>query len=78
MKKTRTALFWVIRQQVVVISYRHFGTTFWSHVQNSRFLAPKYPEERSSQNRRWFQVIKAVILFAVIGLFFYLMMFPKF
>jgi hypothetical protein len=57
-KKTRTALFWVIMQQVVVISYRHFGTTYWSHLQNSKFLALVYPEERSSQNRWLFQVIK--------------------
>jgi len=45
-------------QQVVVISYRHFGATCRSHLQDSRFLAPVYPEELSSQNRRLFQVIK--------------------
>jgi len=27
----RPALFWVIKQRVVVISYRHLGTTYWSH-----------------------------------------------
>jgi len=36
-----TALFWVITQRVVVISYRRFGTTFRSHPQGSRlFLGP--------------------------------------
>jgi len=29
----QTALFWVITQRVVVISYRHFGTNYWSHLQ---------------------------------------------
>jgi len=28
-----TALFWVIKQRVVVISYRHFGKTYRSHLQ---------------------------------------------
>jgi len=32
----RTALLWVIMQQVVVISYRGFGTTYQSHLQGSR------------------------------------------
>ena len=32
----RTAFFWVITQGVVVISYRCFGTTYWSHLQGSR------------------------------------------
>ena len=32
----RTALFLVIMQRVVVIPYRHFGTTYWSHLQGSR------------------------------------------
>ena len=31
----RTALFWVIMQRVVVISYRRFGTTYRSHPQGS-------------------------------------------
>jgi len=31
-----TAPFWVITQQVVVISYQHFRTTYCSHVQKSR------------------------------------------
>jgi len=30
----RTALFWVITQRVVVISYRCFGKTCWSHLQD--------------------------------------------
>jgi len=32
----RTALFWAITQQVVVISYRRFGTTYRSYLQGSR------------------------------------------
>jgi len=32
----RTALFWVITQRVVVISYRHFRTNYRSHPQDSR------------------------------------------
>jgi len=35
-KKNTFALFWVITQRVVVISYRRFGTTFRSHFQRSR------------------------------------------
>ena len=34
----RTALFWAVKQQVVVIPYRRFGTTHWSHTQGSRIL----------------------------------------
>ena len=26
-----TAFFWIITQRVVVISYRRFGTTYWSY-----------------------------------------------
>jgi len=33
---TRTVLFWVITQWAVVISYRHFRTMYWSHLQGSR------------------------------------------
>jgi hypothetical protein len=29
----RMALFWVITHRVAVISYRHFGTTYRSHLQ---------------------------------------------
>jgi len=32
----RTALFWAITQQVVVISYRRFGTNYRSYLQGSR------------------------------------------
>jgi len=32
-KQMRTALFWVITQRVVVISYRRFGTTYRSYPQ---------------------------------------------
>jgi hypothetical protein len=35
----RTALFWTIMQQVVVITYRHFGTTSRSQIQK---VVPKY------------------------------------
>ena len=45
----RTSLFWVITRQAVVISYWHFGTTYWSHPQRSRItpflwflLCPSY------------------------------------
>ena len=31
----RTAFFWVITQQVMIISYRCFGATNWSHLQGS-------------------------------------------
>jgi len=34
----RTALFWVITQQVVVIYYGRFGTTYQSHLQGFGFL----------------------------------------
>ena len=34
--KLRTALFWVITQRVVVITYRRFGTTYQSHLQWSK------------------------------------------
>ena len=30
---TRTALFWITAQRIVVISYRRFGTTYRSHPQ---------------------------------------------
>ena len=33
---TRTALFWAINQQVVVIYYRRFGTNFRSHLPGSK------------------------------------------
>ena len=32
----RSALFWVITLRIVVISYRHFGTTYGSHLQDER------------------------------------------
>jgi hypothetical protein len=44
-KWVRTALFWVITQRVVAISYRRFGTTYRSHLQRSRI---QNPQERSS------------------------------
>jgi len=41
MKQLRTALFWVIMQRVVVISYHHSMTTYWSHPQGSKSLLHK-------------------------------------
>jgi hypothetical protein len=32
----RSALFWDIMWHCVVIFYRRFGTTYWSHLQGSR------------------------------------------
>jgi len=32
----RTAPIWVIMQQSSVISYWHFGTTYWSHLEGSK------------------------------------------
>jgi hypothetical protein len=40
-QKNRTALFWVITQRVVVISYRRFGTTYRSHLQGARTVTLK-------------------------------------
>jgi len=37
----RTALFWVITQRVVVISYRRFATTYRFQLQGSRMVVPK-------------------------------------
>jgi hypothetical protein len=37
---TRTALFWVVKQQVVVIHYRCVGPTFRSHLQGSKKMGP--------------------------------------
>ena len=39
-RNQRTVLFWVITQQVVVISYRRFGTTYRSHPPGSRIQNP--------------------------------------
>jgi hypothetical protein len=58
----RTALFWVVMQRVLVISYRRFGTTYGFHPQGSRstdrlsrnvgknhhYSLCNNPEERSS------------------------------
>jgi hypothetical protein len=42
-KQRRSASFWVITQRVVLISYRRFGTTYRSHIQESRWnLDPQY------------------------------------
>jgi hypothetical protein len=54
-KYMKTALFWVITQRVVVISYRRFGTTYWSHLQGSKsqekeFLTPYNGTDRLFRN----------------------------
>jgi hypothetical protein len=46
-KQVSTALFWVITQRVVVISYRRFGTTYRSHLQGSKIQNITYNEEAS-------------------------------
>jgi len=33
--RTELCSFWIITQRVVVIPYRRFGTTYWSHLQES-------------------------------------------
>jgi len=38
-KKMRTALFWVVTQQAVVISYWRFGTAYRSHLQGPKSVA---------------------------------------
>jgi hypothetical protein len=40
--QSRTALFWVITQRVLVISYRLSGTTYRSHLQESRIQLVDY------------------------------------
>jgi hypothetical protein len=42
----RSALFWDITRRFVVIVYRRFGTTYWSHLHGSRVkMGPiRYPE----------------------------------
>jgi len=45
--KRLTALFWVITQRVVVISYRRFETTYRFHLQGS---TPEIWSERLSRN----------------------------
>jgi hypothetical protein len=42
----RIELFWVIMQQVVAISYRRFGITYWSHLQEE---TPEDGTDRLSQ-----------------------------
>jgi len=69
----RTALFWVITRQLVVISYRRFGTTYRSHSQGWRtflliqqplFLHSRYTEK----NRVFFRFACPVVLFASLAL----------
>ena len=44
----RTALFWVVMQPVVIISYRSFETTHRSHLQRSRILLASWPLKMGS------------------------------
>jgi hypothetical protein len=39
----RSALSWDVMQRTVVIPYRHFGTTYWSHLHRSRNPRRKGP-----------------------------------
>jgi len=32
----RSSVFWDVTQRVLLVSYRCFGTTYWSHLQGSR------------------------------------------
>jgi hypothetical protein len=43
----RTSLFWVITQRVEVISYRRFGTTYWSYLQYLTFKNGTYNFSRN-------------------------------
>jgi len=47
----RTAIFWVITQQVAIISYPRFRTTYRFHSHGSRiqYSRRNNPKERSSQ-----------------------------
>jgi len=58
----RPALFWIITQPVVVIPYRRFGTTYWSHLQGSRI--PKEIQRRAqfSSTLRWMPEITNRVL----------------
>ena len=50
---TKTALFWVITQPVVVISHRHFGTTYLSQLHGSRILYSWRWDRQVDPKRRW-------------------------
>jgi hypothetical protein len=52
LSQLRTALFWVITQRVVVISYRRFEKTYRSHPRGSRVLNPEDGNDRLSRNVR--------------------------
>ena len=43
----RTALFWVITQRVVVISYRRFGSTYRSHLQIAGIVLTNHTHTRA-------------------------------
>ena len=55
----RTAVFWVITQRVVVISYRRFGKTYRSHTQGSRIKNNNFPGTVSPKSMRTIFVIFA-------------------
>jgi len=46
----KTALFWVITQRVVVISYRRFGTTYRSIFMGQKFFTPEYVTDMLTRN----------------------------
>jgi hypothetical protein len=64
----RTALFWVITQPVVVISYRGFGKNSQSHLQGSKFLtgSPETPV-RNYHYSLHTQPRRAQVIFLFIG-----------
>ena len=47
----RTALFWVVTQRSVVISYRRFGTTYRSYLQGSRIQKKACSKPRNVGNK---------------------------
>ena len=51
----RTELFWVIVQQVVVISYRRLRTTYRSHPQGSRIQKPEIMQKYTFPSQTQFK-----------------------
>jgi hypothetical protein len=49
---TRSALYWVIKQRIVVVPYRRFGTTYRADLQGSRNLLPWIPPPPSSRVKK--------------------------
>jgi len=50
LSQMRTALFWVITQRVMAISYRRFGKTYRSHPLGSRVLNPENGKDMLFRN----------------------------